>query len=1478
MKAINGWQAGLAVLLALLPLLVGAARAEVKPAEPLISPDEMLSVDQIHPGMKGYGKSVFQGTRIERFNVTVLGVLRKMDYNGDMILIHVDDGPPVTTGAGVSAGMSGSPIYVDGKLIGALAFAWPFAKDPVAGVTPIAQMLEVYQPGSAPRPRAVARTGDLAPRDGPVTLDGQLFARARVVPERGLAPAGGSGSTLYLAPVATPVMCSGMGRSGVDALQKTLGRYSTVVMQGPGAPDLPAAEHPRIEPGSAVGVQLLGGDVDSTAIGTVTYVKGDHVLAFGHPMFGLGTIDMPMTTAYIHGVISSHEVSFKMGASIDTVGHITQDRNWSIGGRMGQPARSVEAQFIVNDADRGVHRDYHVRAAVQRDLTPALIYGSLISAVNSVSPPQFGTTRGTVEVWPHGMQPIRKENLFAQSEKPSALEQLFGDPFASMPLAELLQILNTLEVNSFGPVPVDRIRVTVDLTEKRNTATIERAYSDRKRVHPGDTVKLGVVIQPADGPKRTEEMELKIPGNIPAGKLQIGVAGGSSAERLRQMMLIMRPPARSLAQLLQQFAEREPNNDLTVEIAQPVAGISVSGYEFPNLPNVVVEVLTGTNASGVRMTRSHSKQTRSTPWVLSGAALLSLDVEADEKDKSGPLPAALPAFGGGGMSSILDLFKLGAGTDAGGLLAGGDDDGSAAGGDAATGSGPGNLLRLAAGAAKSRRAPEADAPNDAATPTYAELKQLLAGESDGSASGGAEGGEVTVAKPGIARAPGIWKMTTATDLQNGKLDGTLISSRGELALAPKATPLLASPDRFFWAHTADRSGTVYVGGWLNGEITRISAGGATSTLYNTAPDVAVTALAGDGSGTVYAASEPSGSVHRILADGSARVLCRLPGERVWALGVSGSDLYAATGSEGHLYRIARDGRAELVFTAPDRHIMALAFDGKGSLYCGTYPRGKIFRVRDGSVSPVYEVPGLTVTALAADPHGNLYVGTSPRATVLKIDPSGATTTLFQSREKHVLSLLVDAEGGIVAGVGGPARVYRIAPDKTVNTLWDPRAADVLSLTRDGMGNLYAATAGPTQVVMLGAQPSEEGTYTSPVLDAKAVSRWGALRWDGTPQGVEIQTRSGSTSYPDATWSGWSNPYTRPAGEGVTSPAGQYLQYRVKLRRTAGQPVPVVRNLEIFYRTRNRPPEVKLEAPVAGTVLSGTRAIRWTARDPDGDRLTYDIYAAKEGSNHWFRIGTRTGATQGDEGSSAPEETLTPESARSRTAGTGVRLAARSARVVPPGRREAAAMPRAAASGAARLRATKARPAAAAVKSSLPPAGAARAESSTPDSPAVSVDEGQEGSGSINWNTRGTPDGRYRVKIVASDVLTSPDEPATVEVLSEVVQVVNTPPIIQVQKAHRVGPQPPDEVPVMAAASYVASAEYRVDAGEWIGAAAGDGIFDSPAETIRIDRARLKPGRHTLELRARDGAGNEATAKIPYVLPPAAAVTPAPARK
>jgi hypothetical protein len=575
-------------------------------------------------------------------------------------------------------------------------------------------------------------------------------------------------------------------------------------------------------------------------------------------------------------------------------------------------------------------------------------------------------------------------------------------------------------------------------------------------------------------------------------------------------------------------------------------------------------------------------------------------------------------------------------------------------------------------------------------------------------------------------------------------------------------------------------------------------------------------------------------------------------------------LYAGTGSAGRLYQIRSGRDPEVVFAAPDRHVFALAADPTGGLYLGTYPRGKVYRYRDGRVTPVHELPSSTVTALTCDVQGNLYVGTSPRASVVKILPDGEVSTLFQSSEKHVLSLLADGRGGVWAAVGSPGRLYHIETDRTSRTVWDGKVSYVLALGRDDRGNLALTTAGPTQVLRLAArndgrpEAAAGATYTSAVLDAGAPAKWGVTRWEGN--GVYLQTRTGNTAFPDATWSDWSEPYVQVGGAPITSPPAQYLQYRAVFSPAgADAPATNLRHVEIFYLPRNRAPQITALAPRPAGLVSGGTSIRWTATDPDGDRLVFRLFYAREGSEEWVLLGTTGGAGEAGEKDTElpPAPVLDPTLLRTAPAVGRPRPADPAPAGAPgkPGRSLAAPPGASAAMQGGEL----------VFPGDLLALFGDDEDGEEGISDVEVAGESEGAAASFRWNTRGIPDGRYRVRIVATDEGVKPDDPREATAITGVFVLDNTPPEIRVQAARRVGPAPPLEIPVRDLGSYISSAEYRVGDGPWIPATAGDGIFDSQEENVRLDPRKLPAGRHVLEVRVRDAAGNVATARVPYTL-------------
>ena len=301
------------VLAFILTLFAQAAFAAYWPGLSAEDAKNIMPVSEVKRGMRGYGLTVFHGTKIEKFDVEILGVLKKMNTGRDLIMVRVGGGPITSRNTGVIGGMSGSPIYIKGKLIGAISYGSQFAKEPVGMVTPIADMLEAWDP-NLPKHASGYSSAQSLPE--PMSIGGKSIKRINIDPS-GSKPRGIDNGTIYMQPLMTTMMVSGMSQRGIDRLADILRPFNIRPIAGPGGGSDPNANvKASLEPGAAVGMSLASGDIDLTGICTVTYSRGGKIVAFGHPMLGIGAVDAPMTTAYITDIISSYQVSTKLGSSI----------------------------------------------------------------------------------------------------------------------------------------------------------------------------------------------------------------------------------------------------------------------------------------------------------------------------------------------------------------------------------------------------------------------------------------------------------------------------------------------------------------------------------------------------------------------------------------------------------------------------------------------------------------------------------------------------------------------------------------------------------------------------------------------------------------------------------------------------------------------------------------------------------------------------------------------------------------------------------------------------------------------------------------------------------------------------------------------------------------------------------------------------------------------------------------------------------
>lgn len=300
----------------------------------------MMPVDEVKAGMRGSAKTVISGTKIEEFGVEVLGVMKNKGPSGDLILVKTY-GDVIERTGGIAQGMSGSPVYIDGRLVGAIAFGWPFADHKVGMVTPIADMLKLWELPEQPRQ---AETKDNQPSEGPEKKKSDPDMPAESPGEQKPAPDMPQAA-------ATPLMASGFGDKALAMLTEKLKPLNLAPYAAGEAPE--GVAYGPLEPGSAVGVQLVRGDVGLSAIGTATYVEDGKVLAFGHPFLKKGASGYFLTNAYIFTTVSGMENSFKVGATGQAVGRINQDRGAGVAGELNKFPNIIPMRIIINDKKIG---------------------------------------------------------------------------------------------------------------------------------------------------------------------------------------------------------------------------------------------------------------------------------------------------------------------------------------------------------------------------------------------------------------------------------------------------------------------------------------------------------------------------------------------------------------------------------------------------------------------------------------------------------------------------------------------------------------------------------------------------------------------------------------------------------------------------------------------------------------------------------------------------------------------------------------------------------------------------------------------------------------------------------------------------------------------------------------------------------------------------------------------------------------------
>ena len=500
----------------------------------------LMPLEEVQVGAQGVARTVIAGTRIEEFGVEVLGILKNKGAVGDLILVRTS-GDVIDRAGGVAQGMSGSPVFIAGRLIGAIGYGWSLTDQRTAMVTPIHDMMQLLE-------RKPPKMAEPEPVDKPADkLTDKVQGKARSL-------------------LSTPLMAAGFGPNALAFLQTHLKPLKlTPVAVGDPPSDIAFG---ALEPGSAVGVQLVRGDVSLGALGTVTYVDADRILAFGHPFLKRGPTGFLMTNAYIFTTIRGLESSFKVGATGEVIGTINQDRGAGIAGEMNRFPGIVPMRMNIRSAESGDGREMAVQIVQDEEIMPILATASLLNAIDkAIDRTGSGTARITFEVAARGMpgETYKRENMFFSPEN-----------VAEASLAEFYELVAFLASNPHNPVTIMDIRADIDVSPERRTARILSARPVQTSARPGETIDIEVKLKPYRSETVTRTVSFTVPKEQNAGSLSLSVRGGgffSLAALLKKMGAEggevpkpSRKPPKSFEEMIKDLAGRDRNNDIVVEL------------------------------------------------------------------------------------------------------------------------------------------------------------------------------------------------------------------------------------------------------------------------------------------------------------------------------------------------------------------------------------------------------------------------------------------------------------------------------------------------------------------------------------------------------------------------------------------------------------------------------------------------------------------------------------------------------------------------------------------------------------------------------------------------------------------------------------------------------------------------------------------------------------------------------------------------
>jgi hypothetical protein len=574
----------------------------------------VLPVDQIETGMKGKGKTFLQDNEFEEFGVEILGILHNWQPKRNLILARLQS--DILEKAGVVQGMSGSPVYIDGKLIGAVSYSLgTFSKEAIAGITPIEEMMAI--------PDRASPESSFAPQikiKNPITSEDFHEIRKLYHPSDFSSTDG-----RLVKPLSIPLVFSGFSSRVVDEAKPFFSRLGFTPIQSGSASQVPQKISPAemsLQAGSPVAVQLIKGDMDMSAVGTVTHVEGNKVLAFGHPFYNLGSVDFAMAKAKILAVFPSLETSFVVSASDTPVGRIIQDRNAGVFGELGKLPRYIPINANLMTAD-GEASEIKVQVANDKFFTPLLVNYVVANIV-------LGEERSLGD-----LSLELRGSIYLEEGPPVQLQDLFSGNYdtAAIDLSGLVAaVVYYLTNNEFKEVGIHRIDLNIGVVEELRFATLERVWLGKYEAKPGEIIPMKVYYRNFRGETIVDDLSLPTP-NLPTGSefsLVVGDASSIQSIETSQYRTSGFVP-RSLYQLIRLLNSLRKRNYIYFKIIAAKPGLFLKGEEMPNLPPTMKSMFSSPRAAStppVEITQSTLGEYRhGIPYVFSGLAVIPLKIK-----------------------------------------------------------------------------------------------------------------------------------------------------------------------------------------------------------------------------------------------------------------------------------------------------------------------------------------------------------------------------------------------------------------------------------------------------------------------------------------------------------------------------------------------------------------------------------------------------------------------------------------------------------------------------------------------------------------------------------------------------------------------------------------------------------------------------------------------------------------------------------